>query len=205
MNVSQERGKKRIKCIKCGKVGHYAKCCRSTRKINFNAFEKTYNVDEDDWIPDRIHSIQQKIHSIGRKSKNGPPFCTKTLLFNNRPIKFIVDTGSPVILIPKMKFNKITTIKPVIEDYRDVNDNEIKLEGKTIANIESDGNVRQLQLLITTRQTHPLLGVNLIETFGRTLKTETPHLAINNIDKPDADKTTLKSKFHKLFFTKNHS
>ena len=41
------------------------------------ADEEIYNADEDDWTPDRIHSIQQKIHSMGTKSKNGPPFYTK--------------------------------------------------------------------------------------------------------------------------------
>ena len=76
-------------------------------------------------------------------------------MVNNRPIKFIVDTGSPVTLIPKAKFNKITTIRPVLEDYRDVIDKEIKFEGKTMANIEINGEVKQLELLITTKQTHP--------------------------------------------------
>ena len=59
--------------------------------INHTADEETYSADEDDWTPDRIHSIQQKIHSTETKSKNGPPFYTKTLLVTNRPIKFIVD------------------------------------------------------------------------------------------------------------------
>ena len=121
------RGKK---CVKCGKVGHYTKCCRSTRKMNNIADGKTYSADEGDWIPDRIHSIQQKINSKGTNSKDGPPFYIKTILVNNRPYKFIVGTGSPVKLFPKMKFNMITTIKPVIEDYRDVNDNNINSKVK---------------------------------------------------------------------------
>ena len=136
--------------------------------------------------------------------RNGPLFYTKTLLVINRPTKFIVDIGSPVTLIPKTKFNKITTIRPVVEDYRIKNDNKIKVEGKTIATVESDGKVRQLEVLITTRQTHPLLELNWMEKLGITLKTETPHQTINHIDKPDSDITTLKSKFHKLF-TKNHT
>ena len=41
------------------------------------ADEEIYSADENDWTPDRIHSIQQKIHSMGTKSKNGPPFYTK--------------------------------------------------------------------------------------------------------------------------------
>ena len=118
------RGKK---CAKCCILGHYAKCCRSIRKINHIADEEAEreSADEDDWIPDKIHSIQQKINSVGATNKNGTPFYTRTLLVNNRPIKIIVDTGSPVTLVPKLKFNKITDINPILEDYRDVNDNKI--------------------------------------------------------------------------------
>ena len=79
-----------------------------------------------------------------------------------------------------------------MEDYQDVNDNKIKFKGKTIANVESDGEVRQLELLITTRQAHPLLGLDWMEELGKTLKSETPHHTINHIDKPDTDITTLK-------------
>ena len=64
--------------------------------------------------------------------KNGQSlFYTATLVVNNRPIKFIIDTGSPVTLIPKTRFTEVTAIKPVTMDYRDVNDN--KFEGKTKA------------------------------------------------------------------------
>ena len=35
------------KCIKCGKLGHYAKCCRSARKINHTADEEVYSAEED--------------------------------------------------------------------------------------------------------------------------------------------------------------
>ena len=99
---SPARGKK---SVKCSKLGHYAKCCRSIRKINYIADEDAESADEDDWTLDKIHSIQQKINSMGAKYKNGIPFYTRTLLVNNRPINFIVDTGSPVTLITKLKFN----------------------------------------------------------------------------------------------------
>ena len=136
------------------------------RKMNHIADEEAESADENDWIPDKIHSIQQKINSVEATNKNGIPFYTRTLLVNNRPIKFIVDTGSPVTLIPKLKFKKITDIKPVSEDYRDVNDNKIKFEGKTLANIEIDGTSKQLELLIITKQTHPLLGLNWMKELG---------------------------------------
>ena len=102
---------------------------------------------------------------MGTKSKNGPPFHEKTLSVINRPIKFIVDNNSPVTLIPKTKFNNKTVIKPVTEDYRDVNDNKIMLESRTTENIDGDGTKQQLEFLITTsRQTHLLLGLDWMKT-----------------------------------------
>ena len=35
-----------------------------------------------------------------------------------------------------------------------------------MASNEIDGEVRQLELLITTKQTHPLLGLNWMEKWG---------------------------------------
>ena len=192
-------------------MGHYAKCCKSSRKTNHLADEEAYSADEDDWISDRVHSIQQQINSMGTKSKNGPPVYTKTILVNNRPRKSIVDTGSPVTIISKRKFSNITIFRPVTEDYRDVNDNRTKFEGKMTVNVEIDGKVGQLELLITSKQKSPLLGLNWMEKLGITMKTENPQETVNRINKPDQtnrrpDKniTMLKNKFHKLF-TKNHT
>ena len=62
------RGKKRAKCVK---PGNYAKCCRSMKKINHIAEEETNSADEDDWTPNRIHSIQPKVHTLTTNTKNG--------------------------------------------------------------------------------------------------------------------------------------
>ena len=75
------RGKK---CVKCRKLRHYAKCCRSKQQINHIAYEKKYSADEDDWTLEKIHSIQQNIDSMGVKNKNGPPYYTKTLLITDQ-------------------------------------------------------------------------------------------------------------------------
>ena len=78
-----------------------------------------------------------------------------TVLVNNRPIKFIIDSESPVTLIPEQKFNGITPIYLLQEEYKDINNNKIKFEGKTLANIEMDGEKKKLELLITTKRTNP--------------------------------------------------
>ena len=136
------------KCAKYEKIGHYAKCC----------IEETSSAEEDDWSPNTIHYISQKIHSTRQMNKDGPDFFTLTALVNKRPIKFIIDSGSPVTLIPKSLFNGITPLKPLETEYRDVNDNIIKFEGKTTAMVEINGQQNNLEILITTRKTNPLLG-----------------------------------------------
>ena len=170
--------------------------------------EETHSADKDDWTPDRMNLIQPKIHSLATNNKNGPPFYMKTVLVNNRPIKLIIDTGSPVTLIPKSKFNKVTTLKPITVDYRDVNDIKIKFEGKSTTNVEMNGTKHQLEILVTTRNTHPLLGLDWMGKLGITLEVENPKTEINHITKTgnteDRDITTLKRKFHKLF-NENHT
>ena len=93
-----------------------------------------------------------------------------------------------------------------------MNDNKIKFEGKTTANIRIDGKERQLELLVTTKQTHPLLGLDWMEKLGITLNTDINTQTIKHItDKPnqinrnsEREITALKSKFHKIFST-NHT
>ena len=67
---------------------------------------------EDDWTPNTIHSVKQKIHSTRSMNKNGPEFFTITALVNNRPIKIIIDSSSPATLIPKSQFNRISPLRP---------------------------------------------------------------------------------------------
>ena len=194
------RGKK---CAKCEKIGHYAKCCRTNKKINRIQEQETSSAEEDDWSPNTIHCINQKIHSTRQMNKDGPDFFTLTALVNNRPIKFIIDSGSPVTLIPKSLFNRITPLKPLKTEYRDVNDNKIQFEGKTTATVEINGQRNNLEVLITTKKTNPLLGLDWMKKLGITLGTGRTGPQINHVTE-DPDIISLKRKFKKLFH-ENHT
>ena len=138
------RGKK---CAKCEKISHYAKCCRTNKKINRLQEHETSSAEEDDWSQDTIHCINQKIHSTRQVNKDGPDIVTLTALVNKRPIKFIIDSRSPVALIPKSLFNGTTPLKPLkTAEYRDVNDNIIRFEGKTTAIVEINGQQNNLEI-----------------------------------------------------------
>ena len=118
------------------------------------------SAEENNWSPNTIHSVNQKVHSTRQTKKNGPEYFTLTALVNNRPIKFIIYSGSPVTLIPNSQFNKITPLMPIGTEYRDVNDNRIKSEGKTTASVETNGKRNDLEVIITTKKTNPLLGLD---------------------------------------------
>ena len=128
--------------------------------------------------------------------KNGENSYTETLLVNDRPIKFIIETGSPVTLIPMAKFNNTTKTKPMTEKYKDVNDNNINFTGKTAAEI--DFKEKNLELLLTKRNTNPLLGLDLMKQLGMELRKPETKETVNNM-KEDDDEKEIKSKFVKLF------
>ena len=194
------RGKK---CAKCGKIGHCAKCCHTSKKVSHTMEEETSSANEDDWTPHTIHSVKQKIHSTRSVNRNRPDFLTATALVNNRPIKFIIDSGSPVTLIPKSLFNNITQLHPLKTEYRDVNDNRIQFEGRTMAKVEIDGKQKEPEILVTTKRTNPLLGLDWMKKLEITLEMGKTVPQIQQI-KEDPDITSLKTKFKKLF-TENHT
>ena len=110
--------------------------------------------------------------------------------------------GSSVTLNTKSKFNRTTATKPVTVDYRDVNDNSIKFEGKTTANVEVAGTKQQLGLLITTKNTHPILGLDWMRKLGIKLESKVT-TKLNHVNMPentiDRRITALKRKFTRLF------
>ena len=194
------RGKK---CAKCEKIGHYAKCCRTNKKTNCIQEQGTSSAEEDDWSPNTIHCINLKIHSTRQVNKDGPDFFTLTALGYNRPIKFIIDSGSPVTPIRKSLYNKITSLKPLKTEYRDVNDNKIRFEGKTSATVEINGQRNNLEILITTKKTNPLLGLDWMKKLGITPDTGRTGPQTNHVTE-DPDITSLKRKIKKLFH-ENHT
>ena len=87
---------------------------------------ETSTTVENDWTPNTIHPVKQKVHSTRSINNNGPEFFTITALVYNRPINFILDSCSSGTLIPKSQFNRITPLRPMETEYRDVNDNRIQ-------------------------------------------------------------------------------
>ena len=120
---------------------------------------------------------------------------------NGKNQKFIIDTGSPVTIMPNNPtlYNP-EDVQPLKERYQDVNKIEIKFLGKVWVNIEYNSKQTKLQLLITKRtDITPLLGVNWLKQLPITIN----KISLDN--KTDqSETTTIHAKFEKVFET-NHT
>ena len=128
--------------------------------------------------------------------KNGPEIFTAFV--NNGRIEFVIDSSSPVTLIPKSQFHRITPLKPIEIEYRDVNDKRSKFEGITIASVEINGTRNGLEILLITTKINPLLGLDWMEKLRITMDTGKTDPQMNHITE-DPDITILKRRFKKLF------
>ena len=77
---------------------------------------------------ENIHNIKE-IKKIEETNKH----YTATVKINGITKEFIVDTGSPLsIMPPDKRIMKPTELQKVTNRYRDVNQNEVKLRGKIV-------------------------------------------------------------------------
>ena len=81
-------------------------------------------------------------------------------MVSNAPIQFIIDSGSPVTLIPQRLRNSITKVEKMNANYKDANDNKIEFEGQTTATVKTNKTTLQLPLLITKANITSLMGLD---------------------------------------------
>ena len=77
--------------------------------------ERKSSSAEDNWDSNKIQKINSRDQRV---------FYITTLLVNERPIKFIVDSISLKTLIPNSLFNKTTEVEPLYTFYRDEKNND---------------------------------------------------------------------------------
>ena len=123
-------------------------------------------------------------------------------MVNNAPIKFIIDSGSPVTFIPQSLFNDITRVEKMNTDYKDVNDNKIEFVGQTNATVKTNKTTLQLPLLITRANITPLMGLDWMKRLEITTNSNIEAIKIHNIKMDDNEKRILKLKneFKDLFY-----
>ena len=158
-------------CNKCGKKGHYAKSCR--QKTNNKRTVKRLTEDEPN-ESDRSSESEESIHHIKeiKKIDETNKHFTTMLKINGVTKEFIIDTGSPISLMPPdERITKSTEIQKITNRYQDVNkNNEVKFRGKIPVNVEYENNKQKMEILITERtDMTPLLEMDWIKKFKLTI------------------------------------
>ena len=97
-----------------------------------------------------------------------------TAFVNSRPNQPTKDDGSPVKLKPKSQCDNIAPLRPFETECREITDNRIQSDGKTMANFKIDGKEKRLEVLEPTKNkyiTVLLLGLDWMKKPGITLDT----------------------------------
>ena len=95
-----------------------------------------------------------------------------------------------------MAFQQNNPLKPIETEYKDEDDNRIRFQGKTIATVEINGKRNNLEILVPTKKTNPLLGLDWMEKLGITLDTGKTDPQTSHAKDPGI--TTLKESLEKF-------
>ena len=158
-------------CNNCAKKGHFARVCRQKenyrRKVQNVTEETTAIGGESDESETSIYRIEE-INRITDKNK----YLTAKVKVNGIEKEFIVDTGSPISIMPADgQILKKTEMQKKKHRYQDVNKNEVRFRGQIPTDIEYENNKQKMQILITERNDiTPLLGMDWIKKFNLTIK-----------------------------------
>ena len=160
------------------------------RRVQY-VYGTTSSAEEDNWDYDRIQRIENT------EQKKG--FYNATLLVNNVPIKFIIDSGSQVTLIPECLFSKITPIEPLKPSYKDANNRKIDFTGQTKAMVKTNKETMELPLLITKAQTAPLMGLDWMQQLKINLSSNIDAIQIHNMNLDSTEKSQNSRTTSKVF------
>ena len=158
-------------CNNCGKKGHFARVCK--QRENYKRKVRNVTEDESEIIGGESDESETSINRIERINRitDRNKYLTTTVKVNGIEKEFIVDTGSPISIMPADEnIMKQTEIQKVKHRYQDVNRNEVKFRGKIPADVEYENNKQKMQILITERNDiTPLLGMDWMKKFKLTI------------------------------------
>ena len=181
-------------CNNCGKKGHFARVCRQKenyrRKVQNVTEETTAIGGESDESETSIYRIEE-INRITDKNK----YLTAKVKVNGIEKEFIVDTGSPISIMPAdEQILKKTELQKIKHRYQDVNKNEVRFRGQIPTDIEYENNKQKMQILITEKNDiTPLSGMDWMK------KLNLPIRNIRTDENSQSEKKRVIEKFPDLF------
>ena len=158
-------------CNNCGRKGHFARVCK--QRENYKRKVRNVTEDESEVIGGESDESETSINRIERINRitDRNKYLTTTVKVNGIEKEFLVDTGSPISIMPADEnIMKQTETQKIKHRYQDVNKNEVKFREKIPADVEYENNKQKMQLLITERNDiTPLLGMDWMEKFKLTI------------------------------------
>ena len=143
------------KCHKCGKLNHFAKYCRGKRTVQSVA---SNDHDETDNL---------FIGAVSRMNKTEVQAdeCYTTLDVENVPVKFKVNTGAQVKILPLHTYNSLNTESELVKSdtkLTSYSDNELCVKGTTCLNCTN----RKIEFYVVDTQQMPIMGLRASQELG---------------------------------------
>ena len=174
-------------------MGHLAKVCKSKTVSRKN--EATSSDSNTEPWPEIDHI--QSVNGINRVD-----FYKTILLIQGQPIEFIIDTGSPVTIIPPI-FD-VTKIKKPTKNFVDVNKNPIKFKEEVLVEVETKKSKQILPILITeSKNTQPLLGLHWFDKLEIGLQGSKKTNVIRHVEEDERRESIINE--HGDLFKNNHT
>ena len=184
---------RRSQCNNCKKMGHFAKVCKP-KTVSRITQAVSSDSNTEPW-PEIDHI--QSVNGINRVD-----FYKTILLVHGQPIEFVIDTGSPVTIIPPIINPK--EIKATSKCFVDVNKNPIKFQGEAMVEVKTEKTKTVLPILITeNKNTQPLLGLDWLDKLEIGLQGNLETNIIRNITASEKGEKIFKE-FENLF-KNNHT
>ena len=174
-------------------MGHFAKVCKSKTVSRIKEVASS-DCSTEPW-PENDHI--QSVNGVNRVD-----FYKTILLVHGQPIEFIIDTGSPVTIIPPI----ITPneMKETTKILVDVNKNPIKFKGEAMVEVKTEKSKETLPILITeNKNTQPLLRLDWLDKLEVGLQGGKKTNVISHVEGDERRKKIISE--HEDLFKKNHT
>ena len=147
-----------ITCMKCGKKGHFAKCCQTRGAGNFTKSRKGTKAPGqsiqriDEWEDSGSGSIVEEDRIVFTIEGEANGQFSMSGKINGNPFKTMVDSGSPVTIFEIEEIKRIMKTKTIFirqlpedEEYVDFNKRKLNLLGYKFCQLEAGDSKMQKQ------------------------------------------------------------
>ena len=166
--------------MKCGKKGHFAKCCQTKGAGNFAKSRKVIKTPAqsiqriDEWEDSSSGSMieEAKIVLTIEGGENGQFFMSGKI--NGNQFKTMIDSGSPVTIFEIEEIKRIMKRKTLLirqlpedEDYVDFNKRKLNLLGYVFCQLEvGESKMQKARILVAERGAKSLIGRDWLNAFN---------------------------------------